>query len=338
MHRNDQAGVAPVLVRPTGRPALPRLPSVRAMVRTAAVIAAIAMGIGVFLTWRLGSGAWSGALLAALPALVALGTGSQGFRFLRWHVLVTRRAPALRAADSMRIYITGFALELTPGRLGAFLKFSLLRQVTGVPEADTVAVLPVEAAAEVVSFLLVATAGAVAGGYRLPQVGAGVLVGALLLLGLLLLSSSRRWTGRRGNPRLVDRLPLLDSLYRGLLAVGSPGPVLLALGCALAARACEVVLFGVVAHVVVLPLSPAGATLAWGMSGLVGGVSLLPGGFGAAEGAVVATVASIGGKASLALVAALVSRMMTVWIWIPVGLACAVASTRGPGGLSLIHI
>ncbi|MGI8912422.1 MAG: lysylphosphatidylglycerol synthase transmembrane domain-containing protein [Chloroflexota bacterium] len=328
--RNVRHQDAPPRLR-SGWTALPPLPSIRALIRTAAAIAAVSLALGVLLTWRLGGGVWTASLATALPLMFLLGAGSQGCRFLRWHVLATRRVPALRTLDSLRIYLAGFALELTPGRLGAFLKFSLLRQATGVPEADTVAIVAVESTAEIVSFLLVAVLGAVVGGFAPPRLRAGVVITLLVLVGLVLLSPSRRWLARRRGPTwAAARWPLLRSFADGLLSVGSLRPVLLALGWALAARACEVVLFGTAAHRVGLTLPPAGVAAVWGASGLAGGLSLLPGGVGAAEGAIVATAAGLGGNASLALVAALASRVMTLWVWIPVGLGCALASAPSP--------
>lgn len=329
--RRGPNGAADDAPRPTRRPVLPPLPSVRTLVRTAATIAGIAMGIGVLLTWRLGGSVWTATLARALPLLFLLGIGSQGCRFLRWHVLAKRRAPRLRLRDSVRIYLAGFALELTPGRLGAFLKFSLLRRATGVPEADTVAIVAVEATAEILSFFLVAALGAALGGYAPPRIGLGAALALAILLGLVLLGPSRRWLAKRPALRwAAERWPMLRSFAEGLLSVGSPRPILLALGWALAARACEVALFGTAAHDAGLALPAAGVATVWGASGLAGGLSLLPGGVGAAEGAIVAAATGIGGSPSLALVAALVSRTMTLWVWIPIGLGCALASARSP--------
>lgn len=303
------------------------LAGVRVLVRTVTAIATVALVVGIVLTWRLGgTGAWSATLLHRLPWLFLLGTGSQGSRFLRWHSLVLRRAPLLQVRDSLRIYLSGFALEMTPGRVGAFLKFSLLRRTTGVPEAETVGVLPVEAATEVLSFLLVALAGAIAGGYRLPSIGWGVVIALVVLFALVLIGPLRRRLA--GRVRFTERFPIARAFLAGLLSVGGPWPVLVALLCSLAARCCEVFLFGIATTAVGLHLTPAGTTLAWGASGLAGGLSLLPGGVGAAEGAIVATVLALGGRTTPALAAAVVSRIMTIWLWVPFGLACAVASTR----------
>ena len=303
------------------------LARVRVLVRSVTAIASVALVVGIVLTWRLGgTGAWSATLLHRLPWLFLFGTGSQGSRFLRWHLLVIRRAPMLLVRDSVRIYLSGFALEMTPGRVGAFLKFSLLRQTTGVPEAETVGVLPVEAATEVLSFLLVAVAGAVVGGYRLPSIGWGVVIAVVVLLGVALIGPVRRHLA--GRIRLTERFPVVQAFLAGLLSVGGPQPLLIALLCSLAARTCEVLLFGIAAAAVGLQLTPAGTTLAWGASGLAGGLSLLPGGVGVAEGAIVATVLALGGRTAPALAAAVVSRIMTIWLWVPFGLGCAVASTR----------
>ena len=93
-----------------------------------------------------------------------------------------RRVPTLPLTASVRIYLAGFALELSPGRLAAFLKFSLVRQSTGIAEAETVGVLPVEAATEVLSYLLLSVGAALLSGYRLPAVGWGAVVAFLALV------------------------------------------------------------------------------------------------------------------------------------------------------------
>jgi len=313
--------------------------SIAVLVRGVAVIAAVALAIGIALTWRIGGGIqWSAAVFELLPFLLVLGAASQAWRFLRWHLLVRRRVPTLPLTASIRIYLAGFALELSPGRLAAFLKFALVRQSTGVAEAETVGVLPVEAATEVLSYLVLSVGAALLGGYRLPPIGWGAVVAFLGLFVLALLSPSRAWLHRRlGRLTPVHGERWLRAFLHGLVAIGGPLPVLLALACALAARVCEVVLFQLAAGAVGLPLSLIGAALAWGASGLAGGLSMLPGGVGAAEGAIVATVLAIGGNGAPALAAALLSRAVTLWFWIPFGLACAVVSTRRTGSTDVAY-
>jgi uncharacterized membrane protein YbhN (UPF0104 family) len=326
---HDQAPLMPLGGAGSSPPTVPHL---RVLVRGVAALAALALAVGVVLTWRLGDDIrWSSSLFGVVPLLVILATGSQVSRFCRWHFLICRRAPTFPVLASARVYLTGFALEMTPGRVAAFLKFALVRQATGVPEAETVGVLPVEAATEVVSYLAISLAAAVFGGYRMPPFGWGVIVAFLCLVALALIGPGRHRLQRFRDPQHHTlQLRWLRSFLQGLLAIGGPGPLGLAFAFALAARACEVVLFRLAAGAVGLHLSLAAAALAWGASGLAGGLSMLPGGVGAAEGAIVATAVKLGAGAGPALAAALLSRAVTLWIWIPVGLGCAVASTREP--------
>src|SRR5207237_10078081 len=111
----------------------------------AGLLAAAFLAIGLAVSWQmLQAASWSGGGADWLPPMLALGAGSYLLRFLRWHLLARRLAPLLGLLPSLRIYLAGFAMGLTPGRIGEFCKFALLRDETGVPEARRGPVLPLE--------------------------------------------------------------------------------------------------------------------------------------------------------------------------------------------------
>ena len=295
-------------------------------------LAALLLALGVYLSWRMGRKVdWPAHVAAALPALLLCGVGSYGARFLRWHVLARRLAPALGLGTSLCIYMSGFALGLTPGRLGEFLKFSLLREATGVDELESVGIFPVERATEAASFLALALFGAASGHLQLRHVGVGTLAMIGLLPCLAALPLALRLL--RGRAHGAGGSPLLrrtEQVLRGLLTVAGLRALLPALLCALAARSCDLLLFHGAARAVGLALPIPAAALAWGLAGLVGGLSLLPAGVGAVEASLVATVAGLGGDGTAALAAALLARVMTLWLWIPPGLWLALRGTRRP--------
>jgi putative heme transporter len=117
-------------------------------------------------------------------------------------------------------------------------------------------------------------------------------------------------------------------------AVAGPRPTALALLCAALARCCDATLLWSATHAAGLHLSLPASALAFGIAGLTGGFSLLPAGVGAVEASLVATISGLGGDPAAALMAALLARCVTLWIWIPVGLWFALrattASNRGP--------
>src|SRR5439155_4104476 len=166
------------------------------------LIAAAFLAIGLSVSWQIVQAAsWSGAGANWLPPMLALGAGSYLLRFLRWHLLARRLAPRLGLLPSLRIYLAGFAMGLTPGRIGEFCKFALLRDETGVPEARSLPIFPLERATEAASFAGLAVAGASLGHFDLGRPGLGALaaLAAIPILALLGLALRRRVAGMQAG-------------------------------------------------------------------------------------------------------------------------------------------
>ncbi len=275
--------------------------------------------------WHLADQAhWSTADFRWLPLLLVLGACSYFLRFLRWHLLATRLAPQLRLAASVRIYMAGFALGLTPGRLGEFAKFAFLKDLTGVDELRSAPIFPLERATEATSFLALALAGAIFGHLPLRNPGLTVLAVAAFLPGVAAGTVVLRWLLKRQQQTPSTTQGGLRALVAGTLDVAGPIPVCLALLCALLARSFDATLFWAAANGTGMSLSLAAAAFAFGLAGLAGGLSLMPGGVVAVEGALVATVVALGGNVGLGIAAALLARTTTLWLWVPFGLVFAV--------------
>jgi glycosyltransferase 2 family protein len=304
--------------------------AVRRAVPLIAAMATILLAVGLVFSWRMGrSIAWSDTVLAVLPLMLALGCGSYGARFLRWHVLVRRLAPQLPLRTSLGIYMAGFAMGLTPGRVGEFMKFTLLRDATGVAEMESFSIFPVERATEAATFLGLAIVGALFGHLHLQHVGIGSLATIAVLPCLAAAALALRFLYRKQTRTAGAAVPTrFDGVLRGLLTVAGLRALIPALGLAAMARCFDAALFLSAAHAVGLTLTLPGSAMAWGLAGLVGGLSLLPAGVGAVEASLVTTVIGLGGDGAAALAAALLSRIMTLWLWVPPGLWLAFRGAR----------
>ena len=300
----------------------------------ACALAAVFLVLGMIATWRLVGRAelpeQAGWLLVLM---LPLGTASYFLRFARWHVLTRRLAPNLGLAPSLRIYAAGFAMGLTPGRVGEFCKFPLLREETGVPEALAAPIFPLERLTEAASFTALAVVGGLFSHVALGRLGPGaiaavVAVPALAVVGVLLRFSRRR--RETSTSRSWLRM-LLD----GAATAAEARALATAMACALLARVCDTGLFWCAAAAAGLTLPLAGAALAWGLAGLAGGLLLLPGGVGAAEGSLVATATVFGADPGVALAAALLARSLSLWAWIPAGLYFAVRAAARIGAAEL---
>ncbi|MCL4541428.1 MAG: flippase-like domain-containing protein [Chloroflexi bacterium] len=301
--------------------------ALRITVLTVAVLASLSLLVGLGVSWHLGQRVnWSGVVVPILPLCVLLGAGSYGARFLRWHVLARQLAAKLTLTRSVTIYVAGYALGLTPGGLGELLKLSFLEQSEGVPALESVAVVSLERTTEGASFLLVAIAGALLARTALSRVSFTAFAPLLALPVFALLPViARIWQQRHHHSaspgRLVTRI---EMAFQGLALVARVRPLLLSVLLALAARSAEGALFWVVLRALGSPVPVAGAMFAVGLAGLTGGMSLLPAGVGAVEMTLTTAAVGFGAHPAMALAAALISRSMTLWLWIPGGLWSAI--------------
>lgn len=266
-------------------------------------------------------------VFGALPLLLICGAGSYWARFLRWHLLILRLAPRLRTLTSARIYVAGFALGFTPGRIGELIKFSLLRQSTGLPEHESVGVFLIERLTEACAFAGIAIGGAWFShvqGVKLDVDEKLAFVALPILAALPMAFGVWQRRGRDNKP------PRWDGAIRSALRITGFRAVFLALLCAFLARGFDVVLFWIAVSMSGGMISLGESAFAWGTAGLIGGFSLLPAGIGAVEPALVATVAGFGVAVGSGLAAALLSRVATLWIWVIPGLVLAFRHLR-PG-------
>ena len=97
---------------------------------------------------------WPAALAAA-----ALAAGNYGLRWMRWEYYLRRLEIRIATADSVLVFLAGFALTVTPGKLGEAVKALLLRQSHGIPAARTAPIVIAERITDLIALLLLALVG-----------------------------------------------------------------------------------------------------------------------------------------------------------------------------------
>jgi uncharacterized membrane protein YbhN (UPF0104 family) len=258
--------------------------------------------------------------LARLPlrawlAVVALALWSYGLRFLRWHLLLRRLGHHVPLGRQALIYLSGFGLAMTPAKLGETVRSAYLLPL-GVPLGHSLAALFVERIADVFAVALLAGLLATrfdAAPLWLSGVGAGLLA-ALVVSRANGLASLAARLGQGALGRTAG--DGADALHR-LLGPASLAPALL-LG-ALAWTGQGVGLWYVLAADGPAPPLPS-AVGSYALSLLAGALSLLPGGLGATEGALVLLLQQQGTEFGRAASAALLGRGVPLGLGMLAGL------------------
>jgi uncharacterized membrane protein YbhN (UPF0104 family) len=312
----------------------------RGLLLAVAAGAALYLGFAVWSGWR-GVGARLSTFAPSAAAL-ALGLAAVNYllRFFKWQFLLRQLDLRLPWRRSLGIFLSGFALTVTPGKVGEVLKSFLLRETDGVPMARSAPVVVAERVTDLAACLALTVAGALSLGGGASVRGL-VAVGGALVAGLLAAVAIRP-LGEAGIS-VVGRLPLvgraapkLREFYAATRAVLAPTPLLVGTALSTAAWFSECVAFFVVlrgfgaADSVGLVL----CTFIYAAMTVAGALSFLPGGLLVQEGGMVALlVAAARGRITqisepTAIAATLVTRLCTLWFAVAVGVVALSAMRR----------
>ena len=286
---------------------------VRGLVISAALGVAVYVGFAAYSDWgkvrdSLASFRWvlfAGALgLAATNYLI---------RFIKWHYYLGRLELSIPRGRSLCIFLSGFTLTVTPGKLGEVVKSYFLRESDGVPMARTAPIVVAERVTDLIALVLLA-----AGGALTYEIGSrGIYIGAALVAVFLIVVSSERLMRAILRP-----LPKkLSELYDSMITLVRPAPLAVATVLSVAAWACECLAFWVVIQGFAgAQVSVGLATAIYAGSTIAGAVS--PGGLGVTELGMTTGLVTMGhglDKAS-AFGATFIVRLATLWFAVLVGM------------------
>ena len=261
------------------------------------------------------------------PAL-ALTLGNYGLRWLKWHVYL--RAIGVRSVPvgtSALVFLAGFSMSVTPGKVGELIKGVYLRRLAGTPVARTGAVIAAERITDGLAMLALAGIGLTQFAYGRPLLAAAAVAALAVVLLLqrphlfhsLLARLEARPLAGRAVTHAAGFLDASNALYRPRLLVGA-----VALG--VVSWAGECLAFFLILTGLDLPASwhlLLVATFVLSASSIFGALSVLPGGLGVAEASITGMLLLLVDDPemtrSTAVAATLLIRFATLWFAVILG-------------------
>ncbi|HEY7215758.1 MAG TPA: lysylphosphatidylglycerol synthase transmembrane domain-containing protein [Thermoanaerobaculia bacterium] len=259
--------------------------------------------------------------LRLLIPVLSLSLVNYALRLVRWEVYLSRLGVRLARSRSLAVFLIGFLLSVTPGKAGELGKAWLVRELGGGPALRVVPAILGERLTDVLGVLLLIALGSLPfpGGPWIAAAGlAGVAAAIAALTWQRLAELLFSWLQRL--PVLRSRVPHLQEIYASLRSLLSPSLLLLALALSVAAWGAE----GLGFFLVVREYAPGAGLLPsvfnYTGSTFLGALSMLPGGLGAAEGALAALLHSQGLDTADAGSVTLLIRGATLWFAVLLGL------------------
>ena len=302
------------------------------------VLLGVAAGVAVYVAFSIWADARSvGEALAgfswsAAGWAVLLAAANYLVRFVRWHYYLRVLRLSVPAGESFLVFLGGFALTVTPGKLGEAVKALLLRESRGIPAARTAPIVVAERFTDLVGLLLLAAVGAFT--FEVDR-SFLVVAGVLIVIGLVVVSVEPL---ARLAIALCARIPgirrfsaKMGEFYETTAALLKPGPLVLAVVLSVVSWYFECLAFWVVvrgfpgAHI-----DHQAATFIYATMTIAGALSFLPGGLGVTEAGMLGLLAKLGvgtGR-GVAAAATFVTRLCTLWFAVVVGLLALVIFAR----------
>lgn len=253
--------------------------------------------------------------------LLALSLANYLLRGLRWHFLSTRLGIRLPLRHSLMHFIGGFAMTITPARVGEFVRLRWIKRMTGwsversapLPLADRAFDMAAMGLALGLAVLLSGQGGYGATPVALAAIGGAIIVTRPQLLTKLvdiLYGLLRRW------PRLFATLRQAARSMRRFSRTDTSFP---ALALSIVGWMSECYALYLLLHWFGADVSLAVATAVFLFSTLAGGLTGAPGGLGGAEAAMMVLLSMNGVPLHVALAATTVIRITTFWFAIALG-------------------
>lgn len=261
-----------------------------------------------------------------LPFILALTLFNYTLRFFKWHYYIGQvGAREVNHTESARMFVAGFPLAVTPGKVGEAMKGVWLHKASGVAIALGVSVVVAERVSDGLAVMLLASLGVIA----YPQYWLAFALILIVLLSVVLLSQIRPlalWLLDKGKRiPFTRRFTLsLHSFYEGSYLLFRPGALLLAVGLGVVSWLGE----GLGMYLILLGLGvPPGwhtlsiAVFILSFSIVIGAASTLPGGLGASEVSIAGMLSLLLGlTADVSAAATLLIRFATLWFGVSLGL------------------
>lgn len=265
--------------------------------------------------------------VALLIMLLLLSLLNYALRFYRWHLLLKNAKIKIRLIDSLKSFLSGLCLTITPGKAGELFKSSFVKKYTGASRLKTMPIVVLERVFDLTGFAAILLLSLLFVSFE-DYTNISLIVSCVVFVGIIgfFLLLKTRFVKKR-LVKLVQKINFLkkrEVIIKEVLDDYSSISMRTLFSLILISFLGW--FFEVVELYLLLGLFGANASLftagfVFGFSSLVGLLFFTPGGIGGFEGTSYSLlVALLSVTPSIATVITLIIRLTTLWFAVLIGL------------------
>jgi len=272
-----------------------------------------------------------------LPIMMSLSFLNYIFRYFKWQYFLKRIDVHLRHRDSFSIFLAGFTLTTTPGKIGEAVKGYFVQTLDGTPVVKTIPIVVSERVTDLLAIVILALVGFTLGVNTGDQILTVLLLGGAVLCGAIILGSKTfyqkflsKLTSMGPLKRFQDSCDIIEDTMTKTI---SPRPMLLSTAISVPGWFMEclelwlllALLSGEAFSLSLLLI----ATFIHATASIIGALTFSPGGVGMYELTSLALIPLLLGLTNtIASAATILIRFMTLWFSVIVGFIALSIVTR----------
>lgn len=240
-------------------------------------------------------------------------------RFVKWEFYLKRLSIKIPYRDSFLIFISGFMLSLTPGKVGEVMRSFLLKEKYNIPVSTSAPIVVADRLSDMIALLILAALGlSFFHGWIILTITFILILIVILIIEFEKIGYGFIWIVEK-VPFVGVKLknPFLNS-YQSLRKIGNARVLLLPLILSVIAWGCE----GIGLYIVVNLgfgdnfISATESMFIYSFSTIAGAVAFLPAGLGVTEGSLTALIIKFSHveiTRTIASMSTIVFRFATLW-------------------------
>lgn len=254
-------------------------------------------------------------------------------RFLKWQIFLRQLRLTVPWRISLRIFLCGIAMGITPGKVGEVLKSYLLSMETGIEFSRTAPTIVAERLTGVLGcFILSITAFIFLGDWTFYR----IMSAALIFLFIFLLAAAFRSVAfARCFKHLIAKTPFINRwqetlliLYESLTEILSAKILLVCIGVSIGYWFMECMVFFCIIKAFGMEITMENAIFSLTALSLGSGITMLPGSIGALEGGMMGMLVYHGAAMSTAGCITLLHRFFAMWLYVGIGAFMLICSYK----------
>ena len=272
-----------------------------------------------------------------IPTMMAFSFLNYIFRYFKWQYYLRRIGVHLSHVDSFSVFLAGFTLTTTPGKIGEAVKGFFVQEIDGTPIVKTIPIVVSERVTDLLSMVILALVGFSVGVNTGDQMLTVLLLGGAVLVGAFIIGSKTFY--RKILSRITSMGPLkrfqdsCDTIEVTMTRTLSPKPMLISTAISTPGWFMECIELWIIFAVLSgEPLSLSlllVATFIHATASIIGALTFSPGGVGTYELTSTLLIGFLlGWSKTLAGAATILIRVVTLWFSVIVGFIALGIVTR----------